>query len=157
MEKNMKKYIYVCVHVYTYNIINQLCSCCLVTHLCLTLQPHGLQHARLPRLSPTPRVYPNSCWLSQWCHPTILSSVIPFSSCPQSFPASRPFPVSQFFPAHSQSFGVSALASVLPMNMEDWFPWGLIAWISLQSKGLSRVFSNATVWKHQFLGTQPSL
>ena len=105
-----------------------------------SLRPHGLQHARSPRPSPTPRVYSNSCPLSQWCHPTISSSVVPFSSCLQSFPASGSFQMSQFFASGGQSIGVSALASVLPMNIQDWFPLGWTGWISLQSKGLSRIF-----------------
>ena len=106
---------------------------------------------------PTSRVYSNSCPLSQWCHPTIPSSVIPFSSCLQSFPASGCFPVSQFFASDGQSIGVSASTSVLPMNIQDWSPLGWTGWISLQSKGLSRVFSNTTVQKHQFFSTQLSL
>ena len=114
-----------------------------------SLRPHGLQHSRLPCPSPTPRVYSNSCPSHQWCHPTISSSVIHFSSCLQSFPASGSFPMSQFFTSGGQSNnGVSASASVLPMNIQDWFPLGLTGWISLQSKGLSRVFSNTTVQKH---------
>ena len=116
-----------------------------------SLQPHGLQHARPPCPSPTPRVYSNSCPLSPWCHPAISSSVIPFSSCLQSFPASGSFQISQFFTSGGQSIGVSASASVLPMNIQDWFPLGWTSWISLQSKGLSRVFPNTTVQKHQFL------
>ena len=104
--------------------------------------------------SPTPRACPNSCPLSRWCHPTISSSVIPFSSCLQSFPASGSFPMSPFFTSGGQSFGVSASASVLPMNIQDWFPLGLTSWISLQSKELSRVFSNTKVQKHQFFSTQ---
>ena len=104
-----------------------------VTQLCLTLQPHGLQHARPPCLSPTPGVYSNSCPLSQWCHPTISSSVIPFSSCLQSFPASGSFQMSQVFASGGQSIGVSASASVFPMNIQDWFPLGWTGWISLQS------------------------
>ena len=117
-----------------------------------SLQPHELQHARPPCPSPTPRVYSNSCPLSRWCHPTISSSVIPFSSHLQSFPASGPFQMSQLFASGVQSIGVSDLASVLPMNIQDWFPLGRTGWISLQSKGLSRVFSNTTVQKHQFFG-----
>ena len=110
-----------------------------------SLWPHGLQRARPPHPSPTPRVYSNSCPLSWWCHPTISSSVVPISSCLQSFPASRSFQMSQFFTSGGQSIGVSASASVLPMNIQDWFPLGLTGWISLLSKGLSRVFSNTTV------------
>ena len=121
-----------------------------------SLQPHGLQYTRLPRPSSTPRASSNSCPLSQWCHPTISSSVIPFSRL-QSFPASGSFQMSQFFTSGGQSIGVSASASVLPMNIQDWFPIGLTGWFSLQSKGLSRVFSNTTVQKHQFFGTQLSL
>ena len=107
-----------------------------------SLQPHGLQHARLPCPSPAPRVYSNLSPLSQWCHPTISSSVVPFSSCLQSLPASRSLPMSQFFTSGGQSNGVSASASVLPMNIQDWSPLGWTGWISLQSKGLARVFSN---------------
>ena len=118
---------------------------------------HGLQHARPPCPSPTPGVYSNSCPLSQWCHPTISSSVIPFSSCPQSFPASESFPMSQLFASGGQSNGVSASTSVLSVNTQDWSPLGWTGWISLQSKGLSRVFSNTTVQKPQFFGTQLSL
>ena len=121
-----------------------------------SLRPHELQHARPPCPSPTPGVYPNSCLLSRWCHPTISSSVIPFSSCPQSFPASGSFPVSQFFTSGDQRIEVSA-SSVRPMNIQDWFPLGWTGWISLQSKGLSTVFSNNTVQKHQFFGAQLSL
>ena len=119
-----------------------------------SLWPHDLQHARLPRPSPTPGVYPNSCPSSRWCHPTISSSVIPFYSCLQPFPASRSFQMSQFFASGGQSIGVSASTSVLPMNTQDWSPLGWTGWISLQSKGLSRVFSNTTVQKHQFFGAQ---
>ena len=121
------------------------------------LRPHGLQHARLPCPSLTPGAYSNSCSMSQWCHPTISSSVIPFSFCLQSFPALGSFPMSQFFASGSQSIGVSASASVLPMNIQDWFPLGWTGWISLQSKGLSRVISNTTFQKHQFFGAQLSL
>ena len=113
-----------------------------------------LQHARPPCPSPTPRTYSNSCPLSWWCHPTILSSVVPFSSCPQSLPESGSFPVSQFFASGGQSIGVSASASVLPVNIQDWFPLGSTGWISLLSKGLLRVFSNTTVQKHQFFRAQ---
>ena len=122
-----------------------------------SLQPHGLQHARPPCPSPTPRVYPNSCPLSRRCHPTISSSVVPFSSCPQSFTASESFPVSQLFISGGQSIGVSASTSVLPMNTQDWSPLGWTGWLSLQSKELSRVFSNTTVQKHQFFSAQLSL
>ena len=122
-----------------------------------SLQPHGLQHARPPCPSPTPRVYSDSCPLSRWCHPTISFSVVPFSSCLQSFPASGCFPMSQFITSGGQSVGVSASASVLPVHIKDWFPLRWTGWISLQSKGLSRVFSNTTVQMHQFFGTQLSL
>ena len=115
-----------------------------------SLRPHELQHARPPCPSPTPRVYSNSCPSSQWCHPAISSSVFPFFSCPQSLPASGSFPVSQLFAWGGQSTGVSASALVLPMNTQDWSPLGWTDWISLQTKGLSRVFSNTTVQKHQF-------
>ena len=121
-----------------------------------SFQPHGLQHARLPCPSPTPRAYSNSRPSSWWCHPTISSSVVSFSSWFQSFPASGSFPISQFF-AHGQSTGVSASTSVLPMNIQDWFPLGWTGWISLQFKRLSRVFSNTTVQKHQFFGAQLAL
>ena len=121
------------------------------------LWPCELQHARPPCPPPTPGAHPNSCPLSQWCHPTISSSVIPFSSCPQSFPASGSFQMSQLFASCGQSIGVSASASVLPVNTQDWYPLGWTGWISLQSKGLSRVFSNTAIQKHQFLGTQLSL
>ena len=122
-----------------------------------SLWPHGLQHARPPCPSPTPGAYSNSCPSSRWCHPTISSSVIPFSSCLQSFPASGSFPVSQFFASCGQSIGVSASSSVLPVNIQDWSPSGWTGWISLQSKGLSRVFSSTTVQKHQFFSAQLSL
>ena len=119
-----------------------------------SLWPHGLQHARLPCPSPTPGVYSNSCPLSRWCHPTILSSVIAFSSCLESLLASGSFQMSQLFTSCGQSIGVSASTSVLPMNIQDWFPLGWTGWISLQSRGLSRVFCNTTVQKHQFFGAQ---
>ena len=122
-----------------------------------SLQPHGLQHARFPYMSPTPGAYSNSCPLSWWGHPTISSSVVPWSSCIQSFPASGSFPMSQFFISGGQSIGVSASASVLPMNIQDWFPLELTSWISLQSKGLSRVFSSTTVQNYQFFSVQLSL
>ena len=122
-----------------------------------SLRTHGLQHTRLPCTSPTPGAYSNSCPLSQWCHPTISSSVVPFSSCLQSFPPSGSFTRSQFFASGGQSIGVSASASVLPMNIQDWFPLGLSGLISLQSKELSRVSSNTTVQKHKFFSIQLSL
>ena len=124
--------------------------------LCNSLQPHRLQHARLPCPSPTPGAYSNACPSSRWCHPTISFSVIPFSFHLQSFPASRSFPKSHFFASGGQSFGVSASASVLPVSIQDWFPLGLTGWISLLSVGLSRVFSNTTLQKHQFFGAQLS-
>ena len=122
-----------------------------------SLWPHGLQHPRIPCLTPTPRAYSNSCPLSWWCHPTISSSVVPFSLLLQSFPASGYFQMSQLFTSGGQSIGVSASASVLPKNIQDWFPLGWTGLISLQSKGLSRVFSITTVQKHQFFGSQLSL
>ena len=120
------------------------------------LWPNELQYARLPCPSPNPRVHPNPCALCWWYHPTISSSVIPFSSCPQSIQASGSFQMSQLFAWGGWSIGVSALASVLPMYTQDWSPLGWTGWISLQSKGLSRVFSNITAQKHQFFGAQPS-
>ena len=120
-----------------------------------SLRPHESQHARPPCPSPTPRVYSNSCPSGRWCHPIISSSLIPFSSCPQSVPASGSFPLSQLFTWGGQSTGVSASASVLPMNTQDW-SLGLSGWISLQSKRLSRVFSNTPAQKHQFFSTQLS-
>ena len=122
-----------------------------------SLRLHRLQYARLPCPSPTPRACSNSCPSSLWCHPTISSSVDPFSSCLQSCPATRPFPMSQSFTSGGQSIGASASASVLPMNIQDWFPLGWTGLISLQSKGLSRVFFNTTVQKHRFFGAQLSL
>ena len=121
-----------------------------------SLRPHDSQHARPPCPSPTPRVHPNSHASSRWCHPAISSSVVPFSSCPQSLPASGSFPVSQLFEWGGQSIGVSTSASVLSMNTQDWSPLGWMGWTSLQSKGLSRVFSNTTVQKHQFFSAQLS-
>ena len=122
-----------------------------------SLLPHELQYARPPCPSPAPLVYSNSCPLSRWCHPTISSSVIPFSSGLQSFPASGSFQMSWLFISGGQSIGASASTSVLPKNIQDWFPLGLTSLLSLQFKGLSRVFSNTTVRKHQFFSTQPSL
>ena len=119
-----------------------------------SLQPHGLQHARLPCPSPTSVVYSDSWPLSWWCHPTISSSVVPFSSHLQSFPVTGSFQMSQSFASDGQSIAVSASASVLPMNIQDWFPLGLTGWISLLSKGLSGVFSSTTVQKHQFFDSQ---
>ena len=132
-------------------------SCyCPVAQSCPTLcDPHGLQHARLPCPSPSPRVCSISCPLSRWCYPTISSFVVPFSSCLQSFPASGSFPMSWLFPSDGQSIGASVL--VPPMNIQDWVPLGLTGLVSLLSKGLSRVFSSTTVQKHQFFSMQPSL
>ena len=127
-----------------------------VAQSCLTLRPHESQHASPPCPSPTPGVHSDSCPSSRWCHPAISSSVIPFSSCPQSLPASGSFPMSQLFAWGSQSIGVSALASFLPMNTQDWSPLGWTGWISLQSKGLSTIFFNTAVQKHQFFGAQLS-
>ena len=124
---------------------------------CSTLLPHGLQYARFPCPSPSPRVCWNSCLLSWWCHPTILSSVIPFSFCLQSFPESGSFPMSWFFPSGGQSTGASASALVFPMNIQGWFPLGLTGLMSMQSQGLSRLFPSTTVRKHQFFGSQLSL
>ena len=121
-----------------------------------SLRPYESQHDRPPCPSPTPGAYSNSWPLSRWCHPAISSSVAPFSSCLQSFPASGSFPMSQLFTWGGKSIGVSASASVLPMNTQDWSPLGWTGWISLQSKGLSRVFSNTSVQKHQFFSTQLS-
>ena len=147
----------ICLHIY--------CCCCLVpfssvqfSHSVVSdsLQPHELQHARPPCPSPTPGVHSNSRPSSQWCHPAISSSVVPFSSCPQSLPESQSFPMSPLFASGGQSIGVSALASVLPKNTQDWSPLEWTGWISLQSMGLSGVFSNTTVQKHQFFSTQLS-
>ena len=139
-----------CMHVLA--IVNQF-SCSVVSD---SLWPHGLQHTRPSCPSATPGVYSNSCPSSWWCHPTISSSVVPFSSCLHSFPASWSFPMSQFFASGGQSVGVSASTSVPPMNIQHWFPLGWTSWISLQSRGLSRVFSNTTAQKHQFFGVQLS-
>ena len=119
-----------------------------------SLQPHGVQKPRLPCPSQTPRACSNSCW---WCHPTISPSVIPFSSCLQSFPASGSFQMCQFFASDGQGIRISALALVLPVRIQDSFPLGWTGLISLKSKGLSRIFSSATIWKHQFFGAQGSL
>ena len=128
-------------------------SCSVVSD---SLQPHESQHARLPCPSQTPGVYSNTCPSGRWCLPTNSSSVVPFSSCPQSLPASGSFPMSQLFAWGGQSTGISASASVLPMNTQDWSPLGWTGWISLQSKGLPRVFSNTIVQKHQFFSAQLS-
>ena len=129
-------------------------SCSVVSD---SLRLHEQQHVRPPCPSPAPRVHPNPSPLSRWCHPTIPSSVVSFSSCPQSFPASGSFPVSQLFATGGQSIGVSASTSVLPKKSQGWSPSEWTGWISLQSKGLARVFSNITVQKHQFFGAQLSL
>ena len=136
------------------NLLSVQFNCSVVSD---SLWSHGLQHARLPCLSPTPRVCSNSGPSSWWCHPPISSSVVPFSTCLQSFPASVSFQMSHLFTSGGQSIGVSASISVLPMNTQDWSPLGWTGWISLQSKGLSRVFSNTTVQKHQFFSAQLSL
>ena len=128
-------------------------SCSVVSD---SLRPHESQHTRPPCPSPTPRVHSESHPSSRWCHPAISSSVVPFSCCPQSLPESEPFPMSHLFAWGGQSIGVSASASVLPMNTQDRSPLEWTGWISLQSKGLSRVFSNTTVQKHQFFSVQPS-
>ena len=152
--------------MYFKDFILNLCCCCLksfssVQFSCSvvsgSLWPHGMQHDRPPCPSPTPRVYSNSCPSCRWCHPTISSSVDPFSSHLQSFPALGSFLVSQFFPSGGQSIGVSASASGLPKNIQDWFPLGWTGWISLQSKGLPRIFYNITVQKHQLFSAQLSL
>ena len=133
--------------------VHQFISCSVMSD---SLRPHESQHARPPCPSPTPGVYPNSCTWSRWCHPTISSSVAPFSSCPQPLPASGSFPMSQLSASGGQSIGVSASASVLPMNNQDW-SLGWTGWISLQFKGLSRVFSNTTVQMHQFFVSKPQM
>ena len=139
ISKLLANQIQQCVYMYQFSS---------VAESCLTLcGPMNLQHARPPCWSPTPEVYPNSCLSSRWCHPTISSSVVPFSSCPQCLPASGSFPMSQLFTWGGQSIGVSASASVLPMNTQDWSPLGWTGWIFLQSKGLARVFSNTTLQK----------
>ena len=146
MEKNCQIHIFIWHSVqFSHSVVSD------------SLRPHELQLARPPCPSPTPRVHPNPCPLSRWCHPTITSSVVPFSSCPQSFPASGSFLMSQLFASCDQSIRVSASTSVLLMDTQDWSPLGWIGWISLQSKGLSRVFSNTTVQKHQFFSSQLSL
>ena len=149
-------YIYLlilrCTHRYIYKYIHW---CFSVTQLCPTFPPHGLQHARVPCPSLSPGVCLSSCPLSWWCYLTVSSSATPFSFCLQSFPASGSFPMSRLFKSGGQS--IRASASVLPMNIKDWFPLGLTGLVSLLSKGLSTVFSNTTVQKHQFFGAQPSL
>ena len=139
--------------VYLYYISSVQFSCSVMSD---SLRPHKLQHTRLPCPSPTPGVHSNPCPLCRWCHPTISSSVIPFSSFPQSFPTSGSFQMSLLSASGGQSIGISASTSVFPMNTQDWSPLGWTGWISLQSKGLSRVFSNTTVQNHQFFSTQLS-
>ena len=139
-----------------FSFLTLLLCCCLLV-VSDSLRSHGPQHTRLPCPSPTPGVHSNSCSLSRWCHPTISSSVIPFSFCLQSFPASGSLLMSQLFASGGQSIGASASALVFPINIQDWFPLGWTSWISLQPQGLSRVFSNTTVQKHQFFGAQTSL
>ena len=156
---NTSPHVFLPLHVL--NTISSLHFYCLhpqFSHsvMCDCLRPHEPQHAWPPCPSPTCRVYSNSCPLHWWCHSIISSSVVPFSSCLQSFPASGSFPLSQFFVSGGQTTGVSASASVVPMNIQDWSPLGWTSWISLLSKGLSRVFSNTTVQKHQFFGAQLS-
>ena len=154
---NVCAYISSCASVYPGNPMQLSVQFSSVAYSCLTLQPHGLQHTRLPCPLPTPRTYSNSCPLSWWYHPTVSFAVVSFSSCLQSFLASQSFLMSQFFASRGQSTGASASASVLPMNIQDWFPLGLIDLISLLSKELSRVFSNTMVQKHQFFSDQLSL
>ena len=139
---NITIYAFLCISVICFPIS----SVSSVAQSCPTLRPHELQHARPPCPSPIPGVYPDSCALSWWCLTTISSSVVPFSSCPQSLPASGSFPVSQLFSSGGQSIGVSASASVLPMNTQDWSPLGWTGWISLQSNGLSRVLSSHNIY-----------
>ena len=153
-----KIYIYIYLnHIAIHLKLIQHCKL-LFSHSVMSnsLRPHGLQHTRLPCPSPPPGACSNSCPLHQWCHPTILSSVVHFSSRLPSFPASESFPVNQLFTSGGQSIGASASASVPPMNIQGWFPLGFTGLIFLQSKGLSRVFSNTTVQKHQFFSAQPS-
>ena len=154
----MRKWLFLCLKTRTsldhlsYRVVVQLLSLVMFN----SLWPYGLQHARFPCISPTPRAYSNSCPSSQWCHPTISSSFVPFSSCLQSFPASGSFPMSQLFASGGQSIGISASASVLPVSTQDCSPLEWTDWISLLSKGLSRVFFNTTVQKHQFFSAQLS-
>ena len=144
-------------HIYTYTYMCIYTSQFSRSVVADSLQPHGLQNTRLPFPSPTPRTWSNSCPLSQWCHPTISSSAIPFSSLLQPFPTSGTSQMSQFLASGGQSTGVSASASVLPMSTQDWSPLGWTSWISLQSKWLWRFFSSTTVWKHQLFSAQLSL
>ena len=149
MRKHKHSYSHLRLHVVYF-----FCSVKFISVVSDSLRPHEAQHTRPPCPSPTPRVHPNPCPSNRWCHPTISSSVIPFSSCPQSFPASESFQMSQLFTSGGQSIGVSTSTLVLPMNTQDWSPLGWTGWISLQSKGLSRVFPNIKVQKHQFFCTQ---
>ena len=149
--QNCKKQISVVYKPMVFFVVHSKVSCV------WPLQPHRLQHTRFPCPLPSHGIGSNSCPLSQWCHPTILLSVIPLSSCLQSFPASESFPVSQLFTSCGERIGALASASVLPMNTQGWFPLGLNDLITLLYKGLFRVFSRTTVWKHQFLSSQPSL
>ena len=144
-KKNSPLYLLLCIYQFSCSVVSD------------SLRPRVLQHPRIPCPSPAPWAYSNSCPPSQWCHPIISSSAIHFSSCFQSFPESDSFPKSQFFRSGGQSIGVSALASILPMNIQDWFPLGWTSLNFLQSKGLSRVFPNTTVQKHQLFGIQLSL
>ena len=146
-RSNFEEFIFLYCFLFCcgYHYFSVQFSCSVVSDF---LRPHELQHTRPPCPSPTPRVHSDSCPSSQWCHPAISSSVVPFSSCPQSLPASESFPMSQLFAWGSQSTGVSALASFLPKNTQGWSPLEWTGWISLQSKGLSRVFSNTTVKNH---------
>ena len=153
----MTDYLHVCVAVWCANIPSLSSVQFSRSVVSNSLRPHESQHTSPSCPSPIPEVYSDSCPSSQWCHPSISSSVVPFSSCTQSLPASGSFPVSQLVASGGQSIGVSASASVLPMNTQDWSPLGWTGWISLQSKGLSRVFSNTTVQKHQFFSAQLSL
>ena len=146
-----------CLYVYTFVCIYRYRLLCSVAQSYLTLCNAMDCSTRILCLSPSPGACSNSCPLSRWCHPTISSSVIPFSSCLQHLPASGSFQMSWFFTSGGQSIGASASASVLPVKIQDWFPLGLTYWISLQFKGLSRVFSNTTVQKHQFFSAQLSL
>ena len=156
MIEAKRKYYFVVLKIYILIHSTTIGSIQLVSPVDF-LQPHGLQHARLPRPSPTPKAFSNSCPSSLWCHATFSTSVIPFSSNLQSFPASGSFQMSQLLASGGQRIGVSASTSVLPMNTQWTSPLGWTGWISLQSKGLSRVFSNTTVQKHQFFGSQLSL
>ena len=151
-KKSMINLIHIvyCFSLATFKIFSLSCSSGQSLSHVNSLWPRGLQHSRPSCPSLTPRAYSNSCLSSQWCHPTVSSSVVPFSSCLQSSTESESFPMSQFFASGGQNIGISALASVLPMNIQDWFPLGWTGSISLESKGLSRVFSNTTVQKHQF-------